>query len=118
MPSKKIRTCLGLALLAIGLIATFPAIAGQSADWQLPADHYIPARMPMHVVFPRTAEAVAFSYARNAHPGIRWEIPIVIQGGAWPFRYSIIDHGGADGLGQVVGDVHVYSSTITPFQLR
>lgn len=106
MLSNKRRTSFILALLAIAPIAltlaislfNTPAIAGQSADWQLPADHYVDAKMPMHIVFPRTAEAAAFSYARNAHPGIRWEIPIVVQGGAWPFRYDIIDDGGAAGL--------------------
>lgn len=38
------------------------------------------------------------AYSKNAHPGIRWEIPIVIQGGAWPFLYEITDDGGATGL--------------------
>ena len=35
---------------------------------------------------------------KNAHPGIHWEIPIVIQGGSWPFRYEIVSDGGASGL--------------------
>ncbi len=66
--------------------------------WQLPEGYFTPAHMPMHLVHPRNDEAATWAYAKNAHPGIRWEIPIVIQGGAWPFRYEIVDNGGADGL--------------------
>lgn len=75
------------------------AWAGDSiADWRLPADYRSAARMPMHLVHPRNADSADWSMGKNAHPGVRWEIPIVIQGGAWPFRHEIIDDGGANGL--------------------
>lgn len=85
-----------LAALACG--ATGVAASGSTADWQLPAGHFVPAKMPMTLVHPRDADSPSWAYAKNAHPGIRWEIPIVVQGGAWPFRYEIIDNGGASGL--------------------
>jgi hypothetical protein len=66
--------------------------------WQLPEDHYVPAKMAMTLVHPRAADAAPWAYGRHAHPGVRWEIPIVVQGGAWPFRYEIVDDGGAAGL--------------------
>lgn len=69
----------------------------QPGSWQLPAGHHVPAKMAMTLVHPRP-EAPAWAYSRNAHPGIRWEIPIVVQGGAWPFRYVLVDDGGATGL--------------------
>lgn len=69
-------------------------------SWRLPEGYFTPARMPMELVHPRP-EAPSWAYSRNAYPGIRWEIPLVVQGGAWPFRYQILDAGGADGL--VVG---------------
>lgn len=96
-PSRSFAALITLAAFLCAFLQSL-ALAGVSADWQLPADHFVPAKMPMHVVFPRTSEAADFSYARNAHPGVRWEIPIAIQGGAWPFRYAIVDNGGAEGL--------------------
>lgn len=67
-------------------------------EWQLPEGYFEPARMPMTLVHPRDDDAPAWAYSKNAHPGIRWEIPVVVQGGAWPFRYEIVDDGGASGL--------------------
>lgn len=67
-------------------------------SWRLPQDYFISAKMPMTVVHPRDGEAPQWVFAKNAYPGVRWEIPIVIQGGAWPFQYVIVDNGGAEGL--------------------
>ncbi len=67
-------------------------------EWRLPENHYIPGKMSMTVVHPREGEAAEWAYAKNAHPNVRWEIPIVVQGGAWPFRYEILENGGAEGL--------------------
>ncbi len=82
-----------------------PTDGGPMADsgpapgtWQLPAGHFTPARMPMTLVHPRDASTPSWVYAKNAHPGVHWEIPIVVQGGAWPFRYTIVNDGGATGL--------------------
>lgn len=99
-PSRRARLAGVLGLLVVsGFVIEAPAMAGTAATgWLLPADHYVPAKMPMTVVHPRNAQAPSWAYARNAHPGIRWEIPIVIQGGAWPFRYELVDNGGATGL--------------------
>lgn len=66
-------------------------------DWRLPEGYYEPAKMPMVLVHPRP-DAPDWAYASNAYPGLRWEIPIVVQGGAWPFQYAIVDDGGARGL--------------------
>ncbi len=86
-----------VALIGSVMILVAPAFAG-IGDWQLPAGHYVPSKMPMTVVHPRNAQAASWAFAKNAHPGIRWEIPIVVQGGAWPFRYEIVNDGGANGL--------------------
>ncbi|RAL20205.1 hypothetical protein DL240_18490 [Lujinxingia litoralis] len=66
-------------------------------SWQLPEGTFMPAKMPMTLTHPRP-EAAAWALSKNAHPGVHWEIPIVVQGGAWPFRYAITDDGGATGL--------------------
>ncbi len=67
-------------------------------SWKLPEGYFLPAKMPLALVFPRDADAPSWAYAKNAHPGVRWEIPIVVQGGAWPFQYEIVEDGGASGL--------------------
>jgi len=67
------------------------------APWQLPTANYVVTGMAMNLVFPRP-EAASWSYAKNAYPNVKWNIPIGIQGGAWPFNYEIIDNGGATGL--------------------
>lgn len=85
------------ALLDTALVSS--ATAGDSpGDWRLPADYRSEARMPMHLVHPRNDESAQWVIGKNAHPGVRWESPVVVQGGAWPFRYEIIDNGGAEGL--------------------
>lgn len=72
-------------------------------SWRLPEGYYVPAKMEMTLVHPRP-EAAEWAYSKNAHPGVRWEIPIVVQGGAWPFQYAIVDDGGAEGL-QIGGEL-------------
>lgn len=94
-----LRSVLGALLLCCMIDSGGPVLAGNPLpEWQLPAQHYVSAKMPMTLVHPRDAETPAWVFAKNAHPGIRWEIPIVVQGGAWPFRYEIVDDGGATGL--------------------
>lgn len=89
---------LSIAFILLMLLPS-PASAGEDlADWRLPAGYRSAARMPMHLVHPRDAESADWAIGKNAHPGVRWEIPIVVQGGAWPFRYEIVDDGGANGL--------------------
>lgn len=87
-----------LALAALSLLASpLAGFALEADDWRLPADNHVAEKMPMALVHPRP-EASDWAYAKNAHPGLRWEIPVVVQGGAWPFQYSIADNGGASGL--------------------
>ena len=71
---------------------------GVSGDWLLSASNYVAAKMPMAITFPLNSLASADSYAKNAYTGVRWNIPIIIQGGAWPFKYEIVSNGGATGL--------------------
>ncbi|WP_376691426.1 hypothetical protein [Wenzhouxiangella sp. EGI_FJ10409] len=100
-----IRTLVSISLFSIAFSAMLgtPLITSSAAgempgDWRLPGDYRAEARMPMHLVHPRNAESAEWAIGKNAHPGVRWEIPVVVQGGAWPFRYEIIDNGGAEGL--------------------
>ena len=93
----KIRS---LALAAPLLILCLCPTSVRSADdsWKLPKGYYVPAKFPMYVVHPRNSEKPDWAYSKNAHPGVRWETPVIIQGGASPFKYEIVDDGGARGL--------------------
>lgn len=63
-----------------------------NADFRLPEGNYVSAKMPMHVVFPRPdSETQPHARHRWAHPSMQYRIPIGIQGGAWPFKYELVD---------------------------
>ena len=63
-----------------------------NADFRLPEGNYISAKMPMHVVYPRPdSETQPHARHRWAHPSMQYRIPIGIQGGAWPFKYELVD---------------------------
>jgi hypothetical protein len=62
-----------------------------SMDFQLPQGNFVPAKMPIFPVYPRPdTETQSHARHRWAHPDFRYEIPIGVQGGAWPFKYEII----------------------------
>lgn len=64
-----------------------------SAPWKLAAGNFVPAKMPFapeRVVYPRPdSETPAQARHRNALIGVKYRIPVSVQGGAWPFRYQI-----------------------------
>jgi hypothetical protein len=63
----------------------------------LPEGHYVAAKMPLHVVYPRPdAETNAWARHRKAYPGLLYAIPIAIQGGAFPHFFEILE--GPDGM--------------------
>jgi len=74
-------------------------------SFPLPQGHFVPAKMPMHPVYPRPdSETQAHARHRWAHPDFRYEIPIGVQGGAWPFKYEIINGPSGATIGQHYGD--------------
>ncbi|MBN1673198.1 MAG: hypothetical protein JXR37_19290 [Kiritimatiellae bacterium] len=88
-------------ILACSLLLTTTAIA----DWKLPADHYVPAKMPPVIVYPRPdTETANWARHRKAYPGLRYEIPIGVQGGAWPFKYELVRNPSGMAIGQTYGD--------------
>jgi hypothetical protein len=71
----------------------------EAGDWQLAAGHFIPAKMAPNIIHPRPdGEMNAWARAARCPSDIPWRIPIVVQGGAWPFLYEIVSDGGATGL--------------------
>lgn len=50
------------------------------------------AKMPMHPVYPRPdCETQAYARHRWAHTDMPYEIPVGVQGGAWPFTYTMVE---------------------------
>ncbi|MDO5974030.1 hypothetical protein [Flavivirga jejuensis] len=70
----------------------------------LPSGYFIPAKMPMHVVYPRPdSETQTHARHRWMHSKMTYEIPIGVQGGAWPFKYEIITAPDGASIGQLYG---------------
>jgi hypothetical protein len=71
---------------------------------------FIPAKMPLsaaRVVLPRPdSETSARAYHRNGHVGLRYELPIVVQGGSWPFVFELISGPAGAQLGSNYGDAN------------
>lgn len=72
--------------------------------WKLDEGHWVPAKMPMTVVHPRPdRETQTWARHRVAHPEFRYEIPVGVQGGAWPFLYELVDAPDGASVGQIYG---------------
>ncbi len=77
----------------------------EAQEWKLPGGSFIPAKMPMHLVYPRAdAETGTSARHRFAHPNMEYEIPIGVQGGAWPFKYELLQAPSGAVIGEVYGD--------------
>lgn len=81
----------------------------------LPEGYFVEAKMPMHVVFPRPdAETQAHARHRWAHPQMTYEIPIGVQGGAWPFKYELVKGPAGAKIGSQYGDENYGSISWAP----
>lgn len=60
-------------------------------DGLLAEGHYISKKMPMYKIYPRDdSETQSHARHRKYHSGFPYEIPLGIQGGAWPFFYQFL----------------------------
>jgi len=65
--------------------------AGAGPSWLLPDGHF-EGHFPLHVIYLRPdGETQAYARHRHAHPGVRYEIPIGVQFGKWPYRYELVE---------------------------
>ena len=85
----------GISSVVIDPQATFP----------LPEGYFQPAGMDMHLVYPRPDDETQI-HARHrwAHPDMPYEIPIGVQGGAWPFKYELISGPSGASIGSMHND--------------
>ena len=73
-------------------------------NWQLPESHFVSAKMPMHLVYPRPDNETSVSARhRRAYPGIEYRIPVSVQGGAYPFHYELLEGPPGMTIGQIYG---------------
>lgn len=78
-------------------VPTIPVevLSGSPPAWLLPDGHYIPAKMPMKVIHPRSFptfdETTDEARHKNAYPGLPYSIPVSVQGGAYPFHYELVE---------------------------
>lgn len=62
-----------------------------------------PCVFNMELVFPLNSQSAAWAYNKNAYPGMKWEIPIVVRGGRWPYHYSVVNQGSPSAVGLQIG---------------
>lgn len=61
------------------------------SNWHLPPTNFVSAKMSPVIVFPRPdAETNTWARNRKTYPGLQYRIPIVVQGGAYPFKYDLV----------------------------
>jgi hypothetical protein len=90
-------------------------IVNAAMPFPFPAGYFVPAKMPMHLVYPRPdTETAAHARHRWAHPQMEYAIPIGVQGGAWPFKYELISGPSGAKIGSLYGDTNYGSITWTP----
>lgn len=94
MSTKYSRLINRIALFHIlFLVAVLTSISTVVAEWRLPETHYVAAKMPMTLVHPRPDnETATWARHRLAYPdGVaEYRIPVTVQGGAYPFRYELV----------------------------
>jgi len=77
-------------IMFLTLVAGFATAA---STWQLSSAYYVPAKMPMTVVFPRPDSDSPSSTTRQrlayADGSTEYRIPVAIQGGAYPFHFVL-----------------------------
>jgi len=66
-------------------------VSATAPSHQLPVGNFEPAKMPLNLIYPRPdTETQTHARHRLMHSQMIYEIPIGIQGGAWPLHYEII----------------------------
>ncbi len=91
-----------LLLISILMMVSFDVLAFQ---FPLPEENFVKSKMPMYLIFPRPdSETQTLARHRWAHPDMPYEIPIGVQGGAWPFKYEIISAPAGATIGEYYGD--------------
>lgn len=88
---------------------------GGASSWQLPSGYFVDAKMAMQVTYPRPdGETPTWARHRHAYPGMQYRVPIVVQGGAFPFRYEVVSGPAGLTVGKAITDANYGIVTWTP----
>lgn len=102
-------------IFLICILMAISGISNAAAPFPFPAGYFVPAKMPMHLVYPRPdTETSAHARHRWAHPAMEYAIPVGVQGGAWPFKYELISGPSGAKIGSFYGEANYGSITWTP----
>ncbi len=103
--TKGVKVMNGIVKSLFLIVLLLFSVPGFSLDFPLPDSNFVPAKMPMYPLYPRPDnDTQAHARHRWAHPDFRYEIPIGVQGGAWPFKYEIISGPSGSAIGEYYGD--------------
>lgn len=92
----------------------YSGVEGQDVA-MLATGHWMPKKMPLHTVYPRPdTETQSHARHRNFHSSFRYEIPIGVQGGAWPFLYTLLVAPSGATIGEQLGDPNYGVISWTP----
>lgn len=86
-----------------------------SGDFQLAATNYTPTKVTMEIIAPRPdVERTTNSRYSYAYPGLEFEVPISVVGGAYPFKYEIIARSGTANVATAtIGETRTYQTDRT-----
>lgn len=91
--------------------ATTTVALVEADDFQLAAGHYEDSHITAEIIAPRPdVERSTGSRYSYAYPGLEYEVPIVVLGGSYPFKYEITASSGtANVAGATIGETRSYS---------
>jgi len=89
---------------ALMVCAVLVAGRGEAAtSWQLAANQYETAKIPLELAAPRAGLTTANRYYK-AYPGLLYRVPVVVLGGAYPYQYTLTSAPAGMTVGQQYGD--------------
>lgn len=89
----------------------------EQTDWQLAAGHYVSAKMPLRIQYPRPdSETATAARHRKAYADgeTQYRIPVLVQGGAWPVHFELVTGPTGMSIGQDYWDSDYGVVTWTP----
>src|SRR5689334_3733291 len=90
-------------LSPVGVSRGSAALSGSGSAWQLAAGHYETAKIPLEIIAPRAGLTTANRYYKT-YPGIAYRVPVVVLGGAFPFKFELLTAPSGMTIGQYDGD--------------
>ena len=78
--------------------------------WQLAQDHFNKSYINLEIITPRPdSERTNGNRYSSAYPGLRFEVPIIVLGGSYPFKYEIISRTGTANVSTAtIGETRTY----------